>query len=160
MTEPATTEAVCNSVTVPLSEGDAFELFVDQFSEWWPLSSHHIGERPAVQVIIEPHAGGRWFERDEAGAECEWGSVLAVEPPGRILLGWQLSPVFEYDPNPARATEVEVTFEAQGEADTRVTVEHRGFEVHGENAASLRDSVAGEGGWSQLLELYAGSARG
>ena len=160
MTEPATTESVCNSVTVPLSEEDAFELFVDRFSEWWPLSSHHIGERPAVQVIIEPRAGGRWFERDEAGAECEWGSVLAVEPPGRILLGWQLSPVFEYDPDPARATEVEVTFEAQGEAGTRVTVEHRGFEVHGENAASLRDSVAGEGGWSQLLELYAGWARG
>ncbi len=68
--------------------------------------------------------------------------------------------MFEYDPDPARATEVEVTFEAQGEVGTRVTVEHRGFEVHGEDAGALRDSVAGEGGWSQLLELYSGSARG
>lgn len=157
MTDQATTEALRNSVTVPLSEADAFELFVDRFSEWWPLSSHHIGERPAVKAIIEPHAGGRWFERDEAGAECEWGSVLAVERPGRILLGWQLTPTFEYDPDPARATEVEITFEAQGDASTRVTVEHRGFEVYGEAAGAMRDSVAGEGGWSRLLELYAAS---
>jgi uncharacterized protein YndB with AHSA1/START domain len=160
MTEQATTEVLRQSVTVPLSQESAFELFVDQFSEWWPLSSHHIGQRPAVQAIIEPHAGGRWFERDEARAECDWGRVLAVERPRRILLGWQLSPTFEYDPDPARATEVEVTFEAQGEASTRVTVEHRGFEVHGEAAAAMRDSVAGEGGWAQLLGLYAESARG
>ena len=160
MTEQATTEAVRNSVTVPLSEADAFGLFVDRFSEWWPLGSHYIGARPAVKVVIEPHAGGRWFERDEAGAECEWGSVLAVEPPGRLLLAWQLSPTFEYDPDPARATEIEVTFQAQGEASTRVTVEHRGFEVQGEAAGAMRDSVAGEGGWSHLLELYARSARG
>ena len=43
------------------------------------------------------------------GAECEWGTVLLVERPRRIVLAWQLSPKFEFDPDPARATEVEVT---------------------------------------------------
>jgi uncharacterized protein YndB with AHSA1/START domain len=110
-------------------------------------------------VIIEAREGGRWYERDESGAECEWGRVLAVERPLQILLGWQLSPKFEFDADPARTTEVEVTFEARGDASTRVTLEHRGFEVHGAAAAAMRDSVAGEGGWAQLLGLYAESAR-
>lgn len=160
MTENVTLDAVRQSVTVPLSQERAFGLFVDEFSDWWPLSSHHIGERPATQAIIEAHEGGRWYERDEAGAECDWGRVLAVDRPSRILLGWQLSPKFEFDPDTARTTEVEVTFEARGDARTIVTLEHRGFEVHRDAAASLRDSVAGEGGWAQLLGLYADAASG
>ena len=119
----------------------------------------HVGEGALVDAIIEPRAGGRWYERDETGAECEWGRVLVVERPRRILLAWQLSPTFEFDPDPTRATEVEVTFEARGDGSTSVTLEHRGFEVHGDAAASMRDSVAGEGGWPHLLELYAESAR-
>ena len=159
MTENATLEAVRQSVTVPLPRERAFGLFVDDFSDWWPLSSHHIGERPATQAIIEAHEGGRWYERDESGAECDWGRVLAVDRPSRLLLAWQLSPKFEFDPNTARATEVEVTFVAQSSGSTRVTLEHRGFEVHGDAAAPMRDSVGGEGGWPQLLSLYAESAR-
>jgi uncharacterized protein YndB with AHSA1/START domain len=160
MTENSTLDAVRRSVTVPLTPERAFGLFVDDFGEWWPLSSHHIGELPARQAIIEPHAGGRWYERDESGGECDWGRVLAVDRPSRILLAWQLSPKFEFDPDMARATEVEVTFEARSDASTIVTLEHRGFEVLGDSAAALRDSVAGERGWAELLGLYAEAARG
>lgn len=158
MTEQTATQAVRKSVTVPLSRERAFELFVEDFGDWWPLDSHHIGEHQATEAIIEAREGGRWYERDQSGAECDWGSVLAVEPPRRIVLGWQLSPKYEFDPDSTRATEVEVTFESRGEDSTRVTVEHRGFEVYGEAAGAMRDSVGGEGGWSQLLELYAASA--
>ena len=136
MTENVALDAVRQSVTVPLSQERAFALFVDDFSDWWPLTSHHIGERPAIQVIVEAHEGGRWYERDEAGVECDWGRVLAVDRPSRLLLGWQLSPKFEFDPDTARTTEVEVTFEASGDASTIVTLEHRGFEVHREAAAT------------------------
>ena len=157
MTEAVTTNPVRRAVTVPLSRERAFQLFVDEFGHWWPLS-HHIGERAPDEVIIEPHEGGRWFERDESGVECDWGRVLAVDRPARILLAWQLSPRFEFDPDPARGTEVEVSFEAPDDASTIVTLEHRGFEVHGDAAAAMRDSVAGDGGWAQLLGLYAEAA--
>jgi uncharacterized protein YndB with AHSA1/START domain len=92
MTEQATTDAVRQSVTVPLSPERAFELFVDEFGAWWPKDSHHVGELGLVEAIIEPRAGGRWYERDETGAEREWGRVLVVARPGRIALAWQLSP--------------------------------------------------------------------
>ena len=159
MTEQVTGDAVRQSVTVPLSQERAFELFVDEFGEWWPKEGYRVGEGSLADAIIEPREGGRWYERNEAGAECEWGRVLVVERPARILLAWQLSPRFEFDPDPAHATEVEVTFEPRGEAATSVTLEHRGFEVHGEASAAMRDSVGGDGGWPHLLGLYAESAR-
>lgn len=84
--------------------------------------------------------------------------MLSVETPRRILLAWHLSPRWEFDPDPSRATEVEVTFEGQGEQSTIVTLEHRGFEVHAEAGPEMRESVAGEGGWPMLLGLYAAKA--
>jgi len=159
MTEQATRDAVRKSVTVPLSPERAFALFVDECAQWWPKDSHHLSEARLADAIIEPREGGRWYERDENGAEREWGRVLVVERPRRILLAWQLSPKWEFDADPERATEVEVTFEPQGDAGTSVTLEHRGFEVHGDAGAPMRAEVAGDGGWSQLLGLYAESAR-
>jgi uncharacterized protein YndB with AHSA1/START domain len=148
-----TTEAVTHSVLVPLEPGAAFELFTDRFGDWWPKESHHIGEADAADVFLEPREGGRWYERAEDGSECDWGRVLEIDRPNRILLAWQLTPEWKYDPDPASATEVEVTFEAEQD-QTRVTLEHRGFEVHGGAGAAMRESVGGDGGWRSLMELY------
>jgi uncharacterized protein YndB with AHSA1/START domain len=131
-----TTEAVTHSVLVPLEPGAAFELFTDRFADWWPKDSHHIGEADAADVFLEPREGGRWYERAEDGAECDWGRVLEIDRPHRILLAWHLTPEWRYD------------------GATRVTLEHRGFEVHGETGAAMRESVGGDGGWPWLMELY------
>jgi hypothetical protein len=86
---------------VNASPGRAFEVFTAGFSSWWPIESHHIGENMAVEVFIEPQAGGRWFERDADGGECNWGFVIAWEPPHRVVLSWHLTPEYEFDPDPA-----------------------------------------------------------
>jgi hypothetical protein len=52
-----------------------------------------------------------------------------------------------------------VTFAPHGDAGTRVTPVHRGFEVHGDAGAAMRESVSADGGWPQLLILYAEYAR-
>ena len=152
-----TTEAVTQSVLVPLDQDAAFELFTDRFTEWWPKDSHHIADAESANAFLEPREGGRWYERAEDGRECEWGYVKEIERPDRILLAWQLTPEWRFDPDPAKATEVEVSFDAE-ENGTRVTLEHRGFEVHGDQGAAMRESVSSEGGWSQLLQLYRDAA--
>ena len=80
----------------------------DRFGDWWPKDSHHISDADAAKVILEPRQVGRWYERAEYGGECDWGQVREVDRPDRILLAWQLTPEWKFDPDPAKATEVEV----------------------------------------------------
>jgi uncharacterized protein YndB with AHSA1/START domain len=152
MTE--TTVAVRRSITVNASQERAFEVFTAGFSTWWPLESHHIGKTMATEAIIEPRAGGRWFERDADGNECNWGFVNEFDPPSRVVLAWHLNPEWGYDPDPEKATEVEVTF-TPVDGGTLVELEHRGFEKHGETGASMRDAVSAPGGWADLMQMYA-----
>jgi len=152
-----TTDAVTRSVLVPLQPDAAFELFTDRFGDWWPKDSHHIADADAAEVFLEPREGGRWYERSEDGAECDWGTVIEVDRPNRILLAWQLTPEWRYDADRAKATLVEVTFDPEGD-HTRVTLQHSGFEVHGAAGAAMRESVGGEGGWPQLMERYQNAA--
>jgi glutathione S-transferase len=98
---------IVQSVTVAVLPDRAFTLFTGSMGCWWKRGMT-IGAKPHEEVVIEPHPGGRWFERDEDGAETDWGKVLAWEPPGRVLLGWQIDATFKHDPD--LTTEVEVTF--------------------------------------------------
>ena len=154
-TKEATMETVRKSIVVDVPQERAFEVFTGRMTTWWPLATHHIGDREPNEVVTEPRAGGRWFERAADGSECDWGRILAWEPPGRVVFGWHLGPEWKYDPDPALATEVEVQFIAETATQTRVELEHRGFEVHGDRADELRIPVAGEGGWGGLLERFA-----
>jgi uncharacterized protein YndB with AHSA1/START domain len=157
MIDEATTTAVRRSVTVQAPPERAFEVFTAGMATWWPMESHHIGEKMAVDVVIEPHAGGRWFERDGDGGECDWGFVTEWDPPHRVLLAWHLTPDYEFDPDPAKSTEIEVRFTPQ-DGDTLVELEHRGFERHIATGPRIREAVSGPGGWTELLQQYANAA--
>jgi hypothetical protein len=67
MTEQTTLSA-STMVTVRATPERAFDVFTAGFATWWPLDSHHIGEQDAVDVVMEPHAGGRWYERAADGS--------------------------------------------------------------------------------------------
>ena len=62
-----------------------FHVFTAGMSRWW-LKSDSINKSTIKDIVIEPKAGGRWFERGEDGSECEWGKVLAWGPPVRLRL--------------------------------------------------------------------------
>jgi uncharacterized protein YndB with AHSA1/START domain len=155
MIEQAEGTAVRQSVLVQAPPERAFEVFTAGMSSWWPMDSHHIGERPAAAVVIEPRAGGRWFERGDDGSECDWGEVLAWEPPHRVVLIWRLNADFAFDQT--IHTEVEVRFEPQ-DGSTRVTLEHRGLDAYGDKAAEMRETFGSDGGWASLLRTYADAA--
>jgi uncharacterized protein YndB with AHSA1/START domain len=146
---------VRKSVHVAASPDRAFEVFTGGIGRWWP-KSHKIGQADLDRPVIEPRAGGRWYELDVDGAECELGKVAVWEPPARLVLVWQLTPEFKYDPD--LITEVEVTFTAEGDG-TRVDLEHRDLERMGEKAEAMRETVSGPGGWPALLQLFADEAK-
>ncbi|HEY1449201.1 MAG TPA: SRPBCC family protein [Caulobacteraceae bacterium] len=144
---------VVRAVTVKASPARAFALFTANIERWWP-QTHHIGANPFTSVILEPHVGGRWFERDAGGVECLWGKVLAWDPPARLLLAWQINGKWEYDP--AFLTELELSFAPAEGGATRVTLEHRDLERFGADAPRIAALL--EGGWPTIMADFVGYA--
>jgi uncharacterized protein YndB with AHSA1/START domain len=153
MSSTPTIPAIHGTATVAAPVDQAFRAFTESFGSWWP-AQYHIGEADMADAILEPRAGGRWYERGVDGSECDWGRVLAWEPPNRLVVTWQINGQWRYDPDPAHASEIEVRFTPDGPERTRVELEHRLLErlVDGQ---ALRDGIIGGGGWTAILELFA-----
>lgn len=126
-----------------------FEVFASRMGEWWHKEHSIARETTQADVVIEPRAGGRWYEVGADGSEHLWGRVLAYEPPRRLLLAWQLTREFQYDPN--FETTVEVRFEER-DGLTIVEFEHRDLERMGADAVELLEGM--DGGWAMLLGLF------
>jgi hypothetical protein len=148
---------VRKEITVEASQARAFDVFTRELGVWWPLATHHIGGDPAETAIIEPRAGGRWFERSADGRECEWGRVLVWDPPGRLVLSWEISADFRHDES--IDTEVEVSFVSLGPALTRVELEHRQLDSYGAAVDKMRGIFDSENGWTWILRSFASRAR-
>ena len=150
MSTQATDTAVRRSVTVNRSVDDAFRLFTEGMSTWWPFETHSIGKDGAdpEATVLEGREGGRLYERMADGHTSHWATVLVWEPPTRLVLSWELRP-------DRPSTEVEVRFSAAGDG-TRVDLEHRGWERLGDQAEEARAGY--HSGWEVVLGHYA--ARG
>lgn len=142
-------EPIRCSLSLPVPPGRAFELFTRELGRWWPLSYTWSLDRFAGAEITPE----RWFERDRDGLAIGWGEVRAWEPPGRLVVAFTVSPRREIEP-PERASEVEFRFEAEG-GGTRLSLEHRDLERHGEGAGDLRAGMASAQGWPVILASFA-----
>jgi uncharacterized protein YndB with AHSA1/START domain len=137
---------VRHSVEVNGPPARAFQLFTSRMGGWWP-GGRTPAANPAVDVVVEPHEDGRWYEVDEHGNETQWGKVVAWEPPHRLVLGWQLGRDWHYEPD--LLTEVEITFVDANNGKTLVALEHRNLERFGDYASERRAQV--DGGWPSRL---------
>ena len=145
---------VRKSITVNASPERAFEVFTADFDSWWPRS-HHIGKSPMTKALIEAGKGGRCYAEQQDGTESDWGSVLLWDPPRRFVIAWQITGNWEFEPDIAKSSEVEIRFTPEAGGKTRVDLEHRHFERLTSGGAEMRTGVNGEGGWGPLLEAYA-----
>jgi uncharacterized protein YndB with AHSA1/START domain len=138
-----------HSVAAPVPPERAFDAFVRELHEWWPQEYTWAGA--ALETIaIEPQEGGRCFELGPHDFHCDWGRVVAWEPPRRLVFTWQISPRREPVPDPALASEVEVRVEAG-----RVELEHRGLERHGDGAEAYAAAMGSDMGWPYILGRFA-----
>lgn len=145
--------SVRKSVQVQAPQEVAWRVFTEQMGAWWPLAHYKIGQAKAVDAIVEPKVGGRWYELGEDGSVCQWGSVLAWEPNSRLLLSWDITADWQYDP--ALKTEIEIRFIPDGKNATRVEFEHRHLDRYGARRDQMRRVFDVEGDWGRLLEGFA-----
>jgi len=146
---------ITKQLVVNTSAAQAFRVFTAGMNRWWPRQ-HHIGTAPLKEVIVEPRAGGRWYSISEDASQCDTGKVLVWEPPQRLVLSWQITAEWKFEP--AFVTEIEVRFTAEGPRRTRVDFEHRHLERYGEAAEALRKQMNDPKGWHITLDAFAGAA--
>ncbi|MEJ7728556.1 MAG: SRPBCC family protein [Polyangiaceae bacterium] len=147
---------VNKTLVVAAPQDIAWRVFTEQIGTWWPLAHYKIGSAKAVDAVVEPRVGGRWYERGEDGSDCSWGSVLVWEPPRRLVLTWDITADWKYDPT--LGTEIEVQFIPAGEGRTRVELEHRKLDRYGDRRDEMRRVFDTEGDWGRLLQMFAQAA--
>jgi uncharacterized protein YndB with AHSA1/START domain len=145
-------ESIRRQIVVPASRERAFEVFTAGLTGWWP-GDHHIGGAPIEEIVVEPRQGGRWYTRHTDGSETSTGYVAAWEPPARLVVTWQITPDWRYDPS--LVTTVEVRFVEEAPDRTRVELEHRDLDRFGPEAERMRQVYDAPGAWDGTLEAFA-----
>ncbi|HEY6378920.1 MAG TPA: SRPBCC family protein [Candidatus Dormibacteraeota bacterium] len=154
MSMQATDTAVTASIVVDAPIERAFSVFTADIGSWWP-PDHHILQAELAEMVFEPRPGGHVIDRGVDGSECRWARVLAYEPPSRVVFSWDVSPQWQLETNPAKTSEVEVRFVSEAPDRTRVELEHRSLDRHGEGWEAIRDAVGSPGGWQRGLDAFA-----
>ena len=137
----------------------AFRVFTEDFDRIKPREHNLLGVDIA-ESVFEARAGGRVYDRGVDGRECQWARVLAYEPPDRIVFSWDIGPHWQVEADPARSSEVEVRFVAESPHRTRVELEHRNLDRHGDGWQGLAEGVGGGNGWPLYLQRFADAVGG
>ena len=155
MATPAEATSVRNEVVVNAPVERAFAVFTEQMDRIKPRE-HNLLDAELEATVFERRAGGRIYDRGVDGSECEWATVLAYEPPERVVFSWNIDPRWQPEADPARRSEVEVRFVPEGPDRTRVELEHRHLDRHGDGWEGVRGGVDSPEGWPLYLERFAG----
>jgi uncharacterized protein YndB with AHSA1/START domain len=146
--------SVRSSIVVDVPVDRAFAVFTGDIGSWWP-PEHHLLEGALADMVFEPRVGGHVFDRGVDGSECRWARVLAFEPPYRLVISWDISLQWQLEPDPDRTSEVEVRFQPEGPERTRVELEHRNIDRHGDGWEQMHGAVGSPDGWDRGLQSFA-----
>jgi len=159
MTTQTADTAVRSSIVVEAPLARAFSIFTEDIGSWWP-QEHHILESELAEMVFEPRQGGHVYDRGVDGSECRWARVIAYEAPERVVISWDINLRWQIESDPAKTSEVEVRFIPEGADRTRVELEHRHLDRHGEGWEGMRDAVGSTGGWDVGLQAFAARMKG
>jgi uncharacterized protein YndB with AHSA1/START domain len=154
MTTRADATSVHTHIVVQAPIDRAFSVFTQDFGSFKPPEHNLLGVELA-ETVFEPHVGGHLYDRGVDGSECRWARVLVYEPPNRVVISWDISPYWQIETDPEKTSEVDVRFIAETPERTRVEVEHRNLDRHGDGWEQTRGAVDSEGGWPLYLQRYA-----
>jgi uncharacterized protein YndB with AHSA1/START domain len=144
---------VQTSIVVEAPIERAFSVFTDDFGSFKP-PDHNLLEVEIAETVLETQVGGNIYDRGVDGSECRWARVLEFEPPNRVVFSWDISAQWQIETDRDKTSEVEVRFIAEAPDRTRVELEHRNLDRHGEGWQAERDAVGGDQGWPLYLDRF------
>jgi uncharacterized protein YndB with AHSA1/START domain len=145
LTESAADVVIRKAIDVAVPVETAFRVFTEQAGRWWPLATKSVGQEEAVDLLFEPRAGGRVYERLQSGVEHDWGEILVWDPPGRLAFSWHPGRA------PETSQEVEIRFAPSGDG-TLLELEHRGWERLVATADEIPEHY--DSGWDEVLDRF------
>ena len=154
MSTQASETSVRNSIVVEAPIERAFLVFTKDFGRFKP-PEHNLLQVEIAETVFESHVGGNIYDRGVDGSECRWARVLAYEPPNRVVFSWDISPHWQIETDHDKTSEVEVRFIAEGPDRTRLEIEHRNLDRHGDGWEAAREGVHGDQGWPLYLQRFA-----
>jgi uncharacterized protein YndB with AHSA1/START domain len=154
MSTQASETSVRSSVVVEAPIERAFSVFTEGFGTFKPRE-HNLLEVEIAETVFETREGGHIYDRGVDGSECRWARVLVYEPPNRVVFSWDISPSWQIETDPDKTSEVEVRFVAEAPESTRVELEHRNLDRHGEGWEGAREGVGSAEGWPLYLRRFA-----
>ena len=151
-------DPLIKTIEVPCSQEEAFGVFVNEMSSWWPLGKYSVsamGGEVAKSLRVEPKQGGTIVEIGPDDTEHLWGTIRSYNPHDFISMDFHI-------PHPSEETEsaslVEVRFTALANEHTRVELTQSNWEAFGDMAEALRGGYSG--GWVAIFEHAFKSACG
>jgi uncharacterized protein YndB with AHSA1/START domain len=159
MNVQAEATSVQKSIVVDAPVERAFDVFTQEMQTWWP-PDHHLLDAPLAEMVVEPRVGGRIYDRGTDGSECQWSRVLVYEPPTRFVFSWDINLQWQIETDLDKTSEIEITFTPEGDNRTRVNLEHRNLDRHGDGWESMRGAVGAPDGWGKGLARFAEAAAG
>ena len=154
MSTPASATSIRHEVVVEAPIERAFSVFTDGFGSFKPPEHNILGVELA-ETVFEPRVGGDVFDRGIDGSTCRWARVLVYEPPHRVVISWDINPQWQIETDLEKTSEVEVRFTSETAERTRVELEHRELDRHGDGWESVREGVDSDGGWPTYLRRFA-----
>ena len=154
MTTQARATSISHEILVAAPIERAFKVFTEDFGAFKPRE-HNMLSVDIAETVFEPREGGHIYDRGADGSECRWARILVYDPPKRVVFSWDISPRWQVESDPDKTSEVEVRFTAESPARTRVELEHRHLDRHGDGWEGVREGVDSEGGWPLYLQRYA-----
>ncbi|BDH59039.1 SRPBCC family protein [Tsukamurella sp. PLM1] len=146
-------------ITVDVPVDFAYRVFTERFDEIKPRE-HNLLAVPIEKTVLEPRAGGTIYDVGTDGSVCTWARVLACDPPNSLTFTWDISPQWWIETDPAQSSEVEIRFVAETPSRTRVEIEHRHLERHGEGWEQAAAGIGGSTGWPLYLDRFRTAAEG
>lgn len=154
MSQQSAATTVRHSVVVEAPVDIAFKVFTEDFGRFKPPEHNLLGVEIA-ETVFEARVGGHLYDRGVDGRECRWARILAYEPPSRVVLSWDIGPTWQIEADRDKTSEFEVRFIAETPGRTRVELEHRNLDRHGDGWEGVREGVDGDQGWPLYLQRYA-----